>query len=943
MKTKILFASMVLPTLFAACTAEDLVQNQNAGTALEGRALLSPLTINVSDETPTTRFSWNEATGGWNDFTANDKFSAGLVDGSGSVGDKVYTNYVYSSTDGVNYTTTSQMVEGVYMFYSYKGFETSASRSTVDFNLTAQTADLADPTKTVEGNQLFVTPLYDLEAENANDNLNMKFVSYWSTAAIKIQNASEAPFKIVRMVLNGSFAAKGFLSPDEMSKAGYVYTYDKDTQAFVLDAANAGEEGQKTYEDFLTAGIANVPSNANALVLDCGSYEVEAGKEVMAYMQVPAKKYDAGMTIDIVVETTDSKGASILKQLQAEVVANEMSSEKVTENDVTAMYRGQTTALFGYNDDKTPKAYKIDKIALLSAPDAAGAYASSFDDVYKYVTEADKSEHSTINKALEIYNIGDVKVDDEMVDLLSRMGVVVKFANPIDIELESTANTTVKNIVFAGDVTLKKGSITLGDNISVGVDATTDIPATLTINEGTSAKIAATAAADCNYKVATIVNNGTLELATASLEIAEVTNENADGETVGEIVVAESVTFNDATNAVNMGTAAKLTVNKEKTLTLTAQYVVAYGQEIINNGKITGTLTNHGTITNNAGATLSGVKNEGVAKSAADKNDAKVALIKNSGEIEAATLNHDSKVQNVTATASVAVTSATAATGGSQEAAALIDNTIGGIVTGTALSNVVVYAEYSGDQEGELGKVMACNKVIVKNGTWTDPKVYNYTNVVVELEGVTLTTTATGTGTGTTLAAIPTEFGSAKSIKMIGGEVIPGIIFAESATLKGVKLNGTVTFTNAPTSIDGCTFAKAVDTKGLASIKGATFNGAFTTSATTLDLTGVTFNSTIDGGSTLTGLNINIPATGESYSKTTTFNGSVTAANLNTLNINASGDVKAEMYVGLGASIGVAGTTVITNSGAIINYGRISGATSGSTPGKVTGNELTLS
>lgn len=938
MKTKILLASMVLPTLFAACTAEDLVQNQNVGTALEDRALLDPLTINVSDETPVTRFSWNEATGGWNDFTANDKFSAGLVDAAGTVGDNVYTNYVYSSNDGVSYTTTSQMVEGVYMIYSYKGFETSASRGTVDFNLTAQTADLADPTKTVEENQLFVTPLYKLEAENANDNLNMKFVSYWSTAAIKIQNASEAPFKIVRMVLNGSFAAKGSLSPKEMNTKGYVYTYDKDTQAFVLDAANAGKEGQKTYEDFLTdAIIPTTTAPTTELVLDCGSYEVKAGEEVMAYMQVPAKKYDAGMTVSIVVETTDSKGASILKQLEAEVVKNEKSKADKAENDLTAMYRGQTTALFGYNDDKTPKAYKIDKIALLSAPDAAGAYASSFDDVYKYVTEADKSEHSTIDKALEIYNIGDVKVNDEMVDLLSRMGVVVKFANPIDIELESTANTTIKNIVFAGDVTLKKGSVTLGDNISVGVDATTDIPATLTINEGTSAKIAATAATDCNYKVATIVNNGTLELATASLEIAEVTNVNADNETVGEIVVAKTVTFNDAANAVNMAPAAKLTVNKDATLNLSAAYEVAYGQEIINNGTISGTLTNHGTITNNAGATLSNVTNQGVAKSAANKNDAKVALIKNSGVIKNATLNQDSKVQNVTATASVAVTSATSNSG--NEAAALIDNTIGGIVTGT-LTNAVVYAEYSGDKEGELGKVMACNKVIVKNGTWTDPKVYDYSKVDVELEGVTLTTTATGAGA--TLTAIVTEFGSAKSITMIGGEVTPEITFANAATLEGVKLNGTVTFTTAPTSVNGCTFAKDVDTKGLTSIKGAKFNGTFTTSASILDLTGVTFNGNINASS-LTTLNINVPATGESYSKTTTFNGIVTAESLSGLNIKASGNVKAEMYVGLGASIGKASTTVITNNGAIINYGTIEGAESGSTEGKVTGNKLKLS
>ena len=793
MKTKILFASMVLPTLFAACTAEDLVQNQNAGTALEGRALLSPLTINVSDETPATRFSWNEATGGWNDFTANDKFSAGLVDAAGTVGDEVYTNYVYSSADGVSYTTTSQMVEGVYMFYSYKGFETSASRGTVDFNLTAQTADLADPTKTVEENQLFVTPLYDLEAENANDNLNMKFVSYWSTAAIKIQNASEAPFKIVRMVLNGDFAAKGSLSPLAMNNKKYVYTYDKDTQAFVLDAANAGKEGQKTYEDFLTDGIADVPSNADVLVLDCGSYEVEAGKEVMAYMQVPAGKYNADMTVDIVVETTDSKGASILKQLVAEVVANEKSKADKTENDQTAMYRGQTTALFGYNDDKTPKAYKIDKIALLSAVEADGAYASSFDDVYNLVTEAEGDY--TVADPLEIYNIGDVKVDDEMVDLLSRMGVVVKFANPIDIELESTANTTVKNIVFAGDVTLKKGNVTLGDNISVGVDAATgtDIPATLTINEGTSAKI--TAGTNSDYDVATIVDNGTLELGTAMPSVKF-------GKSSSLVVSANNVTWKaiaeqgfPKTVTISKDATLKGASSNEITIPYTSTVTVADGGTL-GDGAATN-VVNKGTIINNG--TIVNITNENNADVATNKVK---ATITNNKKITAVTLNSGLIVMN-NENASIGTV-----TGDGGE----IDNTKDAFIT-DAGSNATVYVVYTGEKKGKLGQEQECNTIIFENGTWTDPvfaddvKTFMADNVkIVDLDadgnidetGLTWSTITSLTLTNCTVDANLTT----ADITDADNLVLDGTIFngklglgntAVNLNLVGVTFNGDVT------------------------------------------------------------------------------------------------------------------------------------------------------
>lgn len=798
---------------------------------MEDRALLDPLTINVNDETPVTRFSWNEAIGGWNDFTANDKFSAGLVDAAGAVGDDVYTNYVYSSADGVSYTTTSQMVEGVYMFYSYKGFETSASRGTVDFNLTAQTADLADPTKTVEENQLFVTPLYKLEAENANDNLNMKFVSYWSTAAIKIQNASEAPFKIVRMVLNGSFDAKGSLSPKAM-EANYMYTYDKDTQAFVLDAANAGKEGQKTYEDFLTADIA-VSTPTTELVLDCGSYEVEAGKEVMAYMQVPAGKYTANMIVDIVVETTDSKGASILKQLKAEVVKNEKSKADKAENDQTAMYRGQTTALFGYNDDKTPKAYKIDKIALLSAPDAAGAYASSFDDVYKYVTEADKSEHDDVTNALEIYNIGDVKVDDEMVDLLSRMGVVVKFANPIDIELESTANTTVKNIVFAGDVTLKKGSVTLNGNIQTEADAT------LTISEGTSLKVTS---ATLNGSV---VNNGALELGIATMPSVKFGKSSSlvvsyAGEVEWVLPADESF---PKTVTISKGATLKGASGKVITIPYTSTVTVADGGTL---GDVTAAnVVNKGTIINNG--TIENITNEINAEVATNKVK---ATITNNKKITKVTLNGGLIVMN-NENASIGTVNGN---GGE------IDNTKDAFITNAG--NATVYVIYTGEKKGKLGQEQGCNKIIFENGTWTDPvfaddvKTFMADNVkIVKLDGdgnidetgltwstiISLTLTNCTVDANLTTAAIT----DAKNL-VLDGTIFNGTLDLGSTTadlnLVDVTFNGKVTATSVKViNINPVSATVAATTKVNAMV--STTSTAITVAAkATLD---VTVNGTI--------------------------------------------------------------------------------------------------
>ena len=66
MKTKNLLVAMALPTLFAACTAEEIV-NQADNNVLENRALLGDLVVNM--ETPVaSRASWSEK--GWFDEAA---------------------------------------------------------------------------------------------------------------------------------------------------------------------------------------------------------------------------------------------------------------------------------------------------------------------------------------------------------------------------------------------------------------------------------------------------------------------------------------------------------------------------------------------------------------------------------------------------------------------------------------------------------------------------------------------------------------------------------------------------------------------------------------------------------------------------------------------------------------------------------------------------------
>ena len=107
MRTKHILTAMVLPALFAACTADEFTEN-GSNVNLADRSLLAPITFTVGNGAD-TRFAWDdEAAGGVGNWTweSTDAFSAFLVDNGVSdpdawePTDNLLTNYIYKSTDG---------------------------------------------------------------------------------------------------------------------------------------------------------------------------------------------------------------------------------------------------------------------------------------------------------------------------------------------------------------------------------------------------------------------------------------------------------------------------------------------------------------------------------------------------------------------------------------------------------------------------------------------------------------------------------------------------------------------------------------------------------------------------------------------------------------------------------------------------------------------------
>ena len=166
MKTKHILTAMVLPAMLAACTADEIVENNNVN--LDGVAKLNPITITMG-ENADSRLLWDESgLGNWKWGAEGDQFSAFLtsVPGTGVI-DALLTNYVYSSEDGVHYTTTSVMTEGTYWFYA-PGTQDKKDNDLISFKIpVTQTADYY----TSDAAQLFFTPLYQLAKDDAPENV----------------------------------------------------------------------------------------------------------------------------------------------------------------------------------------------------------------------------------------------------------------------------------------------------------------------------------------------------------------------------------------------------------------------------------------------------------------------------------------------------------------------------------------------------------------------------------------------------------------------------------------------------------------------------------------------------------------------------------------------------------------------------------------------------
>lgn len=557
MRTKHVLMAMALPALFAACTSDEFMDQPAQGN-LDGRAVLGNLQVNVAEDAA-TRFAWDVA--GWT-FQDGDQFGAAVTDPTklGTVENgQMLGNYIFSK-NGNGYTTTSQMVEGTYLFYSYNQPESFVNKNTRDlikFDLTTQTADLNDPEKAVSDNQLFISPLYFIEAENTTAEntiaLPLRFIPYYSTAAFRIKNSTGAAFSISQIVLNGSFVAKGEINPKAIKDAKLYYSVPEGGDAYELTALNPDgklteakvEEAYKAAYGSNTANFVVNGETTNSLVLDCNDYELANGKEIVAYMQVPVGK-QTNMSASIIVKVGNES-----KEIRVENAKRGDDAEGyvIASNGIaTAEFtRTATKAVFGVDG----QALKVLDVKKENLREAGGFYVRDNAELLEVLAEQ--------RGDIKIYNVDEVKLNDELIEYMnSYYAGNVTFANPISIEVEDAEGLSVDSkVTFMGDVTVESGIVTLGADVIVSNDV---------INATTGAHTTTVAGnVDINVK------SGKLVLAGVDVQDAKLTVEDGELEVAGIVddkaagIAVEKGTLN-FTSSQKLGTGfiTSLTFNNEK-------------------------------------------------------------------------------------------------------------------------------------------------------------------------------------------------------------------------------------------------------------------------------------------------------------------------------------------------------------------------------------------
>lgn len=446
MKTKHVLIAMALPALFAACSADEFVNNEQP--ELGNRAKLDNVSF-VADQTASTRFTYLDENLRW-DFEANDAFSGFMVDNNaGTVTDDLRTNYLFKKDQASGaFKTTSLLVEGKYWFYA-PALESKTDKKPVMFSLPT----VQDAQAYKEATKVFFSPVYTITAKDETKNIPLTFKQWFATGVIKVKNNTGSALDLSRIIITSKdaegFVIGGEISPVELAAGNYTVTYK--------DGAWTANDKADMSKDFVVDGT---EAKTPAIILNLTKKEGEtvtystlaAGAEGTYYVALPQA---SGLASVAIVDKNNK---------MVEVSGANLSESKINH--------ASSYAVFGRNADKTEKVYSISRLS----GTLSDTYLLSADDLAEFAAKA-----NTLEEAATVYAYGDAaKITSEVVEGLNKTKKAITFKTPMTISGKEIELTNAQTITFSEGLTVEEGTV-----LTVSTDNKTVIPTTKKlINKG---------------------------------------------------------------------------------------------------------------------------------------------------------------------------------------------------------------------------------------------------------------------------------------------------------------------------------------------------------------------------------------------------------------------------------------------------------------------------
>lgn len=679
MKAKHLFVSLVLPTVLAACTADDFVAEQG-NVNLPERPVVGNIDFILSDAATRVAVDGNKIV-----WSKDDKLGAALMDEyspSKNVGssmnpnlvydaanpesnytivDNLYTNYLYDydATNNRFYNNNAVFVEGNY--FVYLPFNENQAREGLAYSISANQTTGEDGFQALIDNQFFLDHIF---VKQGNSQVEVDPIAAFARVNMKLAYDGSQNVEIRKIVIknNAGFGLQGKVKPATALGSDY------DALAGLTVANRAATFDPNDYKVAVAgSNMAKVFNAYKKAVADLEAGKFTIGKDEkivnpnVANFFVADSEKTGIMTLNYTAFSDDVFGLMIAP-----------IGEKLTENDVTfeiytnkglVTISGATQAMSKDFDFSTDKSYPETAPATEATLLDKAMDAVSFSGISKYVggLKADQYQEIAVNfkddailvpptltvsstNELEYYlenwysgkkgQIAPNSTDVVTVNAVPEDGESIEITTKVLSFIKNTAaNPTIK---FEGDIVIpadadpttinyiKKGSADLNVTNYATQNWTATAEFTTLTNEGTLT--IGTGAADemATYTVTTINNNNSLTVNKAiGTGLTDYVNN------FGTLVANANINANviNGTVGVDGNHTAKMTLNTGSVTILTnyAEFEVPAGknvtvQKIENyyNAVISGTLRT-ATVSkslNAAGATIT--LNEGAKWNVAD-------------------------------------------------------------------------------------------------------------------------------------------------------------------------------------------------------------------------------------------------------------------------------------------------------------------------------------